>query len=358
KKVRWLIIYPVIFWLYLFPLNLGLSFLNGNVREIFVYSDQMHWQDYLFAYPTWWGLAALLGMVPFFFLLDILGLVGRLKKAQWRWPSYLKIGVMVLFLIYGGIRMYLDTEHVRVSGSEVSIEGLPREFQGLRITFFGDTHVDRYTNGDKLSKLKDILQSGEEDLVFFSGDLISRGMNFISPAMEVVAHPQGKLANIAVMGDHDYWTNRWRIPGELEKNGWTFLEDRHIVIPHNGHRILVTGITHVYSRRMMEYALKRFLKSAPGADLKIMLVHQPLKMVVETAAEYGYHLLLGGHTHGGQLVFHIFGIPVSPGQEETPYWRGRHRVGDMEVVVTNGIGMTLAPVRYHAPAEINRITLK
>ena len=364
KKIRRRIVFPVIFWFYLFPLTMVIYYLNGNFRQLFVYNPQLQWQDYLIMYPSWCGLIAVLEIFPMFAALDIIRFVGRWKifrkdkeKPRWQWMVYAKIGIALFFLVYVGIRTYLDTSHVRISTSEVAIENLPGEFNGLRLCVFGDIHMDRYTTEDKLTKLKDVLRSGDEDLLIFTGDLISKGFDYIHRALDVVGNPQAKVAALACMGDHDFWTDAQGIPPAMEKRGWTFLQNQHYLIPYKGRRILVTGLTYVYSSRMSMYQLKKLLGSAPEADLKILVLHQPMAPAVETAAEYGYHLLLAGHTHGGQIVHHVLGFPISPGQEETRFCWGRHRVKGMQVVVTNGIGLTLAPVRYHAPSEITKLTL-
>ncbi len=364
KKARRRIVFPVILWFYLFPLTMMVYYLNGNFRQLFVYNTQLQWQDYLIMYPSWWGLIAVLEIFPIFLALDIFGFVGRWKifrkseeKPRWQWMAYVKIGIVLFFLVYVGIRIYLDTNHVRVSTSEVAIEKLPGEFNGLRLCVFGDIHMDRYTTENKLTKLKDMLRSGDQDLIFFTGDLISRGFGYIDRALDVVRDPQAEVAAVACMGDHDFWTAAQAIPPAMEKCGWTFLQNQHRLIPYKGHRILVTGLTYVYSSRMSVHRLKKLFINAPEADLKILILHQPMEPVVETAAEYGYHLLLAGHTHGGQIVHHVLGLPISPGQEETRFCWGQHQVKGMQVVVTNGIGLTLAPVRYHAPSEITKLTL-
>jgi predicted MPP superfamily phosphohydrolase len=269
----------------------------------------------------------------------------------------LKIAIVLFFLFYVGVRTYLDTSHVRISTSEVAIENLPEEFQGLRLCLFGDIHVNRYTQGKKLDKLKNTLQTGNEDLIFFTGDLIGRGQDYLNQALNVMCNPKEKLASTACMGDHDYWTAPQLISREMERCGWKFLQNQHHLISYKGHRILVTGITYVYSRRISIYELEKLLGNAPKADLKILLVHQPREFLVETAAQYGYHLFFGGHNHGGEVVNHLFGIPFSPAQKETRYCWGQHQFNGLQVIVTNGIGRTLAALRYHAPAEITKLVL-
>jgi hypothetical protein len=92
--------------------------------------------------------------------------------------------------------------------------------------------------------------------------------------------------------------------------------------------------------------------------VRILLAHQPAEEVIEMAAAAGYDIVLAGHTHGGQIVFHPLGIPLTPSMRETKYYRGHHMVGGMHVVVTRGVGLTLAPVRYHARAEVTTVVLQ
>lgn len=364
KKIVLGIVFAIILWFYIFPVTIKVTHLTGNINRLFVFKPSLHWQDYLLMYPFWWGLLTVAEIIPFFAALDVISLISRLKtfaaayRQKWRKvQEYLKIAIAVFFLVYVGIRSYIDTNHVRVSDLEVKTQNLPPELQNLKLCFSGDIHVDRYTQDKKLSKLKNMTHSGEEDLLLFSGDLISRGRNYIKPAIDILCKPRPKIASIACMGDHDFWTDSQGIPPKMKNCGWDFLQNEHKLYTYKGRKILVTGITVIYSWKLTRTELHRLLARAPQADLKILLVHQPLEIPVEAAAKYGYHLLLGGHTHGGQLVPHIFGIPLSNSRVETPYYSGQYRFKYLNIVVTNGIGLTLAPLRYHAPAEITRITL-
>jgi predicted MPP superfamily phosphohydrolase len=337
---------------------------SGDVSGLFVFNNQLVWQDYLIVFPAWWGLVWAIEIFPYFLLFDLSGWLIKIKRNpvnpgfKLEKLSYLKIAIAIFFLIYTGIRTYVDTTQMRVNGSEIVIKKLPDELHGLRLALFGDVHMDRYTGEHKLAKLKKTLQAGQEDLIFFTGDLTSRGIDFLAPVYEIMNQPNSRLGSFACMGDHDFWTAANQIPLRLKNKGWHFLENQHQVITHKNRRILVTGITYVYSKRISTIQFKKLLSSAPEADLKILMVHQPREHLVEIASRYGYHLFLAGHTHGGELVPHIFGFPISPAARETRYWQGRHRFQGLQVVITNGIGRTLAALRYHAPAEITSLTLK
>jgi len=50
-------------------------------------------------------------------------------------------------------------------------------------------------------------------------------------------------------------------------------------------------------------------------------------------------------------------MAITPSMTETSYYQGVYNIGATTVVVTRGVGLTLAPVRYHAPAEVTTLTL-
>ena len=71
-----------------------------------------------------------------------------------------------------------------------------------------------------------------------------------------------------------------------------------------------------------------------------------------------YDLFFAGHTHGGQITFLFPFYNLSPTMIETPYMRGEFKFGEMLMVVTRGLGMSLSPVRFNSTPEISVIKLK
>jgi predicted MPP superfamily phosphohydrolase len=239
----------------------------------------------------------------------------------------------------------------------VTIHNLPREFEGLKLTLVGDIQVDRYTQESKLRKLQAKLQDSKSDILFFSGDLVTSGQYYIDQGLETICAFSATIGKYACMGDHDFWSNPRKISQGMSACGWSFLRNSHQLIRWSGRTILVTGVTEIYSRKISAMELSALLTQAPAADLKILLLHQPSPRLIETAREQGYQLILAGHTHGGQVQFKPFGITLTPSMLETPYFSGLYQLEGASVVVTNGIGLTLAPIRYHASAEISVMTL-
>ena len=92
------------------------------------------------------------------------------------------------------------------------------------------------------------------------------------------------------------------------------------------------------------------MKSAPPADLKILLAHQP-KSIFE-AADAGFDLQLSGHTHGGQLFPGNIMMAVAQ-----PFVSGMHRYGDTVVYVNSGAGYWGPKARIGSTAEITALVL-
>jgi predicted MPP superfamily phosphohydrolase len=95
-----------------------------------------------------------------------------------------------------------------------------------------------------------------------------------------------------------------------------------------------------------------------SADLRIMFTHSVARWLVDSASAHHYDIFLGGHTHGGQVAPGIPWWTLIMSRFQTPYVSGFYTAGSMLVSVTNGIGLTVAPFRFQAPAEISVIVVR
>jgi uncharacterized protein len=362
KRRSRLLVFSFLAWLYALPVLALLSRVSGFSERFFITRHSTGVADYLINYPFWWGLVLILESFPLLVLLDLASLATRLRPSvqqEWiRWKSVVTLTIVAFFLVEVPVHSWRDTRTIRSTDIRADITGIPRELDSLRIVLLGDVQVDRYTNGEMLDRFQNSFRALDADIVLFAGDLVTNGKDFIDQGTEVLCTPRGKVANIAVMGDHDYWSDPVSIPAKLSSCGWTFLQNQHAVVSYKGRRLLITGVTHVYSNHMSEASIREFLNQAPEADFKILLVHQPAETLIRAAASAGYQLFLAGHTHGGQVVLHPLGIPFALSRLETDFYVGNYRFDSVQVVITNGIGVSLAPIRYHAPAEMTFITCR
>jgi predicted MPP superfamily phosphohydrolase len=360
-KTRWFMA-PLLFLFFALPLLFLFYSVNGMTRNLFVFQTHLSLLDYAFHFPFWWGLIVVLESFPVFLALDLFSPMTRVWpeiRPHWlKGQSYVKIGCVCTLLLYVPIRSYTDTYHIRNTSVQICVDGLPPELESLRIALLADIQIDRLTGPQKLGQVNDILEATAPDFLFFAGDLVTSGRAFIPLASETICSLGKGTERIAVMGDHDHWAARDTIPQVMRDCGWMFLQNQHHLRIVRGRAILITGITHIYSDRLKTSEIDDLLGLAPDADLKILISHQPAESLVHAADRHGYDLVLSGHTHGGQIILHPLGATFTPSQIESEYYSGLHRVGETNVIVTNGVGLTLAPIRYHAPAEVTIIQLQ
>jgi predicted MPP superfamily phosphohydrolase len=362
RQIR-LIVILVFLFLNLLPFIMLITYFLGMESEIFQLSTSVKITDVLFVFPFWIGFIAIFEIFVYLLAIDIVQWIARLSihglpPAAGKGFAWLKIGVIGVMLIYAGIRSYYDTYQIENNSYRLKIRNLPESLNNLDLVLVGDVQVDRFTQEKKISQLEEKVKEAAPDLLFFAGDLVTRGTHYIPQGLGVMCQMSAKVERIACIGDHDVWADAPRIARGLSDCGWTFLDNQHHLITYGNARILVTGVTYVYSIRTPAARLDSLLTHRPEADLKILLVHQPNLSVIEAAKRHGYDILLAGHTHGGQIVLKPFGIPLTPTQLENRYYAGWHILDKLNIFITNGVGLTMMPLRYHAPAEITKITLQ
>jgi predicted MPP superfamily phosphohydrolase len=318
--------------------------------------------DFLFCYPFWIGLLIAVELLPWFLAMDIVKLpfFPFYKRFKTTWLDIqfkVVLTLFVVFSLYTFFRVVFDTTHIRVSKFKLTYRNLPHSMNGLKIVHISDVQADSRTGQMRLMRYAKKINALQPDLVFFTGDLVTSGTKYIDAGAKAMARVEAKYGVYGCLGDHDYWSDVPRIVAGLENNGMQILEDANRFVRVGNDSLLVTFVTNVYRQRPSLDTLNYLMGQQPRGVLDILVSHQPSENLIELAAERGYHLFLAGHTHGGQMVFKPFGMTISPAQFESPFYRGTYHVGRMFVSVNNGLGLTLAPVRYRAPAEITLIEI-
>lgn len=327
-------------------------------------SGGLNWANVLFTFPFWAGLITVAELLPLFFVMDLVQFVFRplYKKHQlnWRkWQARITVALSAFMIIYVIARIVHDTNSVQLSTHALALPKLPAALEGFRIVQLSDLQADPYTDEQKMLPYIELANAQKPDIIVFCGDLVTRGRDHISQGANAMGRLQARLGVFACLGDHDYWADPRAITQQLSENGITTVEDSVFILAASPNNISLTILTNVYNRRPSRATLERLREQRPeNAAVHLMLSHQPTPSLIQFAQDSGYHLLLAGHTHGGQVVFRPFGFPLCVSQRETPYFSGLYQVGNLLVSVTNGLGLTFAPFRYQAPAEVTLIVLK
>jgi predicted MPP superfamily phosphohydrolase len=362
RRIR-LIAIAVAVWVLLYPLLMIGSYVFGfdQAAQAFQRADLI--RDALFTYPFWIGVIFAIQAALPLLITDAarLLLFPLYKKHKARWlkvQSLIVIAIAVIGLVYVIARVYSDTFTLRTKETELRVRNLPGELDGFRIVQIADLQADGRTNGSKLQAYVDLVNRLEPDIILFGGDLVTGGTDYIETGAEAMSRMQSKHGVYACLGDHDFFSNSEKVSRSLKENGIMLLDNVAKSVPVGSTQLALTGITNTYRTRLTTATLDTVEQGRPQGPVNILLTHQPSEWLVAYAAEHGYDLFVAGHTHGGQIVFPLPGFLLTGSSFETRYVTGFYKAGAMLVSINNGLGLTLAPIRYQAPAEVTVITLR
>lgn len=325
--------------------------------------------DYFIFFP--FIILAIIVVQSLFFILplDILRLIITpfVKKYRERIrliSAWAVTGLVAAFFIYVPARILYDFNTVQVRNVELKKAELPESLNNFRITFISDVQADPYTNRKRLGRYIEKVNETDPDLVLVGGDVITSTPDFISLAAEYLGGIRSRYGVYSCVGDHDNWAYRSdnlrsvrEVSTALKEKKVDMLNNENKIFSVGDAKIGVTFATSTYVGRIGEDLLDK-LTSINHSTLRILLTHQPSQYIVNRAAEENYDLLLAGHTHGGQITFLFPFNNLTFTQFETKFVKGDFHIGNMLMIVTRGLGMSIVPFRYNSTPEITVITLK
>jgi uncharacterized protein len=269
---------------------------------------------------------------------------------------FLIIGFLVSLI--GGIALALYARFVhpyrpRVNHMMVQLPRAHRHLDGLTIAFVSDTHIGPHFRGDDLAPITRLLRRTKPDLMLFGGDYISESPRFL----EEVREPLRDMAAISqygaygILGNHDLSNTRERVVEMLGRAGITVLQNDAAQIQTRQGPLWIVGIDDAI---LGKANLPEAFACVPAGAPAIAMWHEPDPSA--RAEPFGPFLLLCGHTHGGQVRIPGIGALSLPTMGKK-YVSGRYEIGDMTMLVSNGIGMYRPPVRLNCPPEVLLIRL-
>jgi hypothetical protein len=366
--------YPVIrriflIWLNLYPVVLIIIFIYFAISGEYVSSPDNKIIDYLLIYPFWIFFILITQVGLYFLIIDFLKLLllpyyRKHRDNLLRFQSIVVLVIVGFFMFYIPVRVIYDYNAVSVRTVEYQKQNLPETLNNFKIVFISDIQADHYTDDGRLSNFISMINELEPDLVLIAGDLITTGPKYIGLSAKEVGKIKAEYGVYSCVGDHDNWAYRndykksiTEIRNSLMHNNVEMIDNGKRMINVDGAEIGITFVTNTYVGKVRDEMLDSLSSNCTG-DLKIFLTHQPRPYLIEAAQKNHFDLYLCGHTHGGQLSLVFPFIQLTPTMIETNYIQGDFWIGDMLMIVTRGLGMSLAPIRYNSTPEITQIVLK
>jgi len=246
----------------------------------------------------------------------------------------------------------------------------------LRIAVIADIHACYpWMSDERIGDIVDLANAQAPDLIVLLGDFVCTHRfvtGYVPPGAwaEQLRRLEAPLGVYSILGNHDWWSAAMptdppdgsrSIRRALAEARIPVLENQSIRLANGGRPFWLIGLgdqrarfnrhPRIHGVDDLPRALREIDDSAPA----ILLAHEPyiFSRVPDRIA-----LTLCGHTHGGQINLPVFGSPfVHARAGEKPYVYGLYSEGPRQLIVSGGLGTSLAPVRILRPPEVVRIDL-
>lgn len=241
----------------------------------------------------------------------------------------------------------------------VASGALPEAFEGFKIAHVSDLHNAVF--GRENEKLLSLIRAAEPDIIAITGDLIDSRHTDIDSALSFVEAAAEIAPVYYVTGNHESRLDFDEIEPRLIAAGARVLRNEAEDIGRGGERIRLAGIDDPSFIRTGGTAEERAAAELEqlgdgGGTFTVLLAHRP--ELVEVYAEHGAGLVLSGHAHGGQVRLPLLGGLYAPGQGLLPeYDSGLYSLGETQMVVSRGLGNSVAPLRVNNRPELVIVTL-
>lgn len=297
-------------------------------------------------------------------------IVKKLSHSRYNWGNLvgMVLGLIIVYvMLYGS---FIGVRRLNVNHVEITLEKLPRAYDGYKLVLFSDAHVGSFTGWRKKLLQRDIdsINAQKADAIVFVGDLQNLRPTELYPVQDMLRQLKAPDGVFSVLGNHDYSdyikddpaicaANEREMQSRQRQFGWTLLMNEWKSINRGQRkegRLVFAGMENYSMKDSTQRAdLKLTLAGIDPADCVILLQHDPSAWQQLILPEANVPLTLSGHTHGGQLSF--FGLRATRAKGGEDY--GLYHEGHHQLYVTCGIG-GLIPFRFGVSPEIAVITLK
>lgn len=259
---------------------------------------------------------------------------------------------------------------------ELELAVLPEGSDNIRVLHISDLHITP-AQTRKINWVKSLVKL-EPDFVVGTGDFLAHSL-----AVPAVVEAMDELMDIPgafVLGSNDYFAPTLKNPlqyfnksrviqaggtplptselvEQLTDAGWLDLNNKQSQVTIKGIKIHARGTDDPHIKKDNYAAVSGMFANDTFA---LGVTHAPYRRVLESFATDNAHLVLAGHTHGGQICLPFYGALITNCDLPQRQARGFSKFGDskMPLHVSAGVGTSpFTPIRIACRPEATLLTL-
>jgi predicted MPP superfamily phosphohydrolase len=228
------------------------------------------------------------------------------------------------------------------------VTGLPEELDGYRIAQLSDVHLTGDIHGDFSRYAVERATGWRPDLIALTGDIIDKS-SCIAWLGDIFGRASAPDGCYYVLGNHDTRVaDSVQTRKAMDQAGWTDLGSRGLHRQLRGLPCLLIGNEHPWYRRPD-------INPICEESFRLLVSHSPDQL--HWAREHQVHLMLAGHTHGGQGRLPFLGPLLSPSLHGSRYASGDFYRAPTTMHVSRGFSGTHL-MRINCRPELSLLTLR
>jgi hypothetical protein len=262
--------------------------------------------------------------------------------------------LVALGLAVGAFGYFTATSDPAVRRASLALPGWPEGEPPVRVVLLSDIHVDAPdTPPSRIARVVEQVNALRPDVVLIAGDFVSDkrlSTGSYTPAIGLapLRGLRPRLGTFAVLGNHDEPYTA-AVSAALRAAGVRVLDNEAV----RAGPLAIGGIADLWGGRTDIALTAARMEAVGGAQL--LLSHNP-DVFPDLPPQVA--LTLAGHTHCGQVRLPLIGTPVTFSAYGERYACGLVQERGRRLVVTAGIGNSMAPLRIGAPPDLWLLDLR
>jgi predicted MPP superfamily phosphohydrolase len=223
---------------------------------------------------------------------------------RWRWIAAIVVlgAVTMAALGYRNARADPIVRH-----ATIALPDWPGGAAPVTVALLADIHMESATmDAQRLDRIVAQVNALHPDLVALAGDFVAgsgeeeavRAAPLLTAALSRLKAP---LGTVAVLGNHDHWTDPPRVRAALARAGILVLDNAAVARGP----LAIGGVDDPFTGHARVAAAVDAMRRLRGAG--VLIAHSPDAAI---GLPPDVHVVLAGHTHCGQIVLPIIGAPI------------------------------------------------
>lgn len=220
--------------------------------------------------------------------------------------------------------------------------GVPGWNGRLKVAHLTDLHFGNVTPVALQRAAVALSNAQRPDVTVLTGDFVARGLSHLERMTAVLKGIEGP--RYAVLGNHDHWSGAARVRQALLAADVEILDNAWTLFGTGEDALAIVGMDDFGTDNHDYHKATAGLRGRPA----LALSHNPEGAPLLWGRGCG--LVLGGHTHGGQVHVKKLTQDLYRSVFNIRYLSGWYRELDHQVYVNPGVGSSVVPFRYGRPS--------